>query len=343
MPKPNPNERIIAENGAEIKHFGLNHCGDQPSLVAINGLGSGIEPWGDLLTRISEERHVIAVDVRRAVGECALRSKSMTYELGSHYLNKIDGVPNVPNAPHMSDYAHAVMETVYGYELPGSDAPVDMLGFSNGALVVAQAAIDYPRAVNRTIYAGGAPGVIGEPPAPTAMVALSTPKRDADTLNGDTIKALYGGELGRKPHLAKELGIKRSIDEHTYNRQLHAAMSSLIDAHEYIKRTSMNTLASFGSWTPFTAMNTMMNQITPPRLTIDRLAEANKETLIIAGTEDPITPYSNALELHGRLSRSSLYTQEGDGHYGMLTDSKTAALAISGFLRARSGSHASLA
>lgn len=283
MANPPKHDLITSHDNVITRHVGFERSDKRQPIVLLNGIGSSVEPWGSFVHELSDqtERPVMAVDITRAVGRCA--------------VNPFLG-------PHMADYASKLHQTLqqHGVKRP------DVLGFSWGSHLAAQYAVDHPSSVDRLVLAGGSPGAMIQSPSLEVLKMFSQPDRK-DTLDAQGIKTLYGGRLGRKPELANELGIIRDIDPTIYKRQLGAIATSAVDLHNLWPR---------------------------PRAPLAfRLAWLNRPTLIMAGTDDPITPYVNAKFLHSWMPASRLYTAEDDGHYFLLTDPEASAQAASSFLR----------
>jgi poly(3-hydroxyalkanoate) depolymerase len=173
---------------------------------------------------------------------------------------------------------------------------VDMLGISWGGALAQQFALLKPRRCRRLVLASTATGSLMVPAGPHILKNMITPRRYRDPDYAVQIAAnLYGGRLRQDPELARRL---------LHN---HLRMGS---GRGY----AYQLLAGLG-WTSL------------PFLPLIR-----QQTLILAGSDDPIIPLVNARIMRRLLPHAELLIYD-DGHLGLLTRAPELGKAVSEFLQ----------
>jgi poly(3-hydroxyalkanoate) depolymerase len=172
---------------------------------------------------------------------------------------------------------------------------VDMLGISWGGALAQQFALLNPRRCRRLVLASTATGSLMVPAGPRILKNMITPRRYRDPGYAVQIAAnLYGGRLREDPELARRL--------------LHSHLR-LGPGCGY----AYQLLAGLG-WTSL------------PFLPLIR-----QQTLILAGSDDPIIPLVNARIMRRLLPHADLLIYD-DGHLGLLTRAPELGKAVSDFL-----------
>ena len=123
--------------------------GEGVPLLLINGLGSSVEMWGEVESRLASTARTIA------------------YDLPGSGRSPTSGPVSISS---LAREAAALLKAL-GYE------HADVLGFSLGGLVAQQLAHDYPRVVRRMALAGTACGWGSLPPTRQALALLGMPIR----------------------------------------------------------------------------------------------------------------------------------------------------------------------
>jgi len=181
---------------------------------------------------------------------------------------------------------------------------VDALGVSWGGGLAQEFAKLHPGRCRRLILAATSPGVVMVPSKPSVFLKLSTPKRylDEEYLM-EVAQHIYGGVLREQPEKIQEFA-------------------------EFIKpaksgRGYVNQLGAIVGWT-----------------SIHWLHKLVQETLILAGTDDPLVPLANGKILAARIPNSKL-VEINCGHLLLLTQRSVVVPIIEKFLLAKSNDDAS--
>ncbi|MFI7000190.1 alpha/beta fold hydrolase [Nocardia sp. NPDC050175] len=201
------------------------------------------------------------------------------------------GSPNSP-LPYGFPYLAAAVRLVL--RKLGIRGKVDILGLSWGGALAQQYAFQYPRGCRALILVSTGTGVVMVPARPTLLLKMLTPRRFLDHHYAARIAAeLYGGSVRNHPET-----IERLLD-----RQLMAG-SRIGYLHQ---------LLAGSVWTSLFALPLIRQQ-----------------TLIVAGTDDPIIPIVNARIMHRLLPHSTLHLHDG-GHVDLITNAAELAPVIETF------------
>ncbi len=172
----------------------------------------------------------------------------------------------------------------------------DVLGVSWGGALAQQLAVQNPRRCRRVVLASTGTGVLMVPGHPKVLRKMITPRRYRDPEYAQAIAAeLYGGRAREHPEAAKGLLPQPS---HTGSRAGYA----------------MQLLAGAG-WTSLPFLKLLRQQ-----------------TLILAGSDDPVIPLANARILHTLLPHARVHVY-ADGHLGLVTSADELGPLVSQFLR----------
>jgi poly(3-hydroxyalkanoate) depolymerase len=195
----------------------------------------------------------------------------------------VPGAGASPNSllPYGFPYLAAVLGRVL--QKVGLGGSVDVLGLSWGGALAQQFAFQHPRRCRRLILVSTGTGAIMVPGKPAVLAKMLTPRRfwDHDSAAA-TAGEIYGGTVRADPTIVKRL----------FDRQLMAG-SRIGYLHQ---------LLAGAVWTSIFA-----------------LPLVRQDTLIIAGTDDPIVPVANAAIMHRLLPHSTLYLHPG-GHVDLITN-----------------------
>jgi poly(3-hydroxyalkanoate) depolymerase len=176
----------------------------------------------------------------------------------------------------------------------GLDGPVDVLGLSWGGALAQQFAFQNPRRCRRLILVATGTGIGMVPGNPAVLAKMATPRRFLDHEYAASIAGdLYGGTVRTDPSIIKRL----------FDRQLMAG-SRIGYLHQ---------LLAGSVWTSLFALPLIRQQ-----------------TLIIAGTDDPIIPVANARILARLLPHATLHLHPG-GHVDLITNARALAPVIEAF------------
>lgn len=171
----------------------------------------------------------------------------------------------------------------------------DVLGISWGGGLAQQIAFQNPRRCRRVVLAATATGSLMVPAGPSILRHMVTPARYQDAAYTRSIAGIiYGGTVRRRPELAAQL---------------------LVEADRpHSRRGYLYQLLAGAGWTslPF-------------------LPCIRQQTLILAGTDDPIIPIVNARIMRALLPDARLHTYD-DGHLGLVTRASELAPVVSAFL-----------
>jgi poly(3-hydroxyalkanoate) depolymerase len=173
---------------------------------------------------------------------------------------------------------------------------VDVLGISWGGALAQQFALQNRRRCRRLVLVATGTGALMVPAHPRILAKLLTPRRFSDADYGASIAAeLYGGTVRAHGDDVARL----------FAQQLHAGS----------KIGYLHQLLAMSMWTSLFA-----------------LPAVRRDTLIVAGTDDPIIPVVNAHIMHALLPHSRLYLHAG-GHIDLVHNAAELAPVVSTFLR----------
>ena len=173
---------------------------------------------------------------------------------------------------------------------------VDVLGLSWGGALAQQFAFQNPRRCRRLVLVATGTGALMVPAHPRVLAKMVTPRRFSDPDYAATIAGeLYGGTVRAHGEDVAQLFV----------RQLHAGS----------KIGYLHQLLAGAVWTSLFA-----------------LPAVRQQTLIVAGTDDPIIPVINAHIMNALLPHSRLYLHSG-GHIDLVHNATELAPVIDEFLR----------
>ncbi|MGR6964544.1 alpha/beta fold hydrolase [Geodermatophilus sp. URMC 61] len=173
---------------------------------------------------------------------------------------------------------------------------VDVFGVSLGGVVAQQLAHQVPHRVRSLVLAATAPGLGGMPGAPSALLALTTPRRYRDPEHYLQVAGrIYGGMARTDPHrlLRTVIGRVRPPSVAGYVGQLYAITG----------------------WSSMPWLHTVRHP-----------------TLVIAGDDDPIIPLVNGRILAWRIPNARLHVVRGGGHLFILERPAEMAALVTAFL-----------
>ncbi len=172
---------------------------------------------------------------------------------------------------------------------------VDVLGLSWGGALAQQFAFQNPRRCRRLVLVATGTGMLMVPAHPRVLLKMATPRRFSDPGYAASIAGeLYGGTVRAHGQDVAQLFV----------RQLHAGS----------KVGYLHQLLAGSVWTSLFALRAV-----------------RQETLIVAGTDDPIIPAANARILHALLPHALLHLHSG-GHIDVVHNATELAPVIQGFL-----------
>ncbi len=172
---------------------------------------------------------------------------------------------------------------------------VDVLGLSWGGALAQQFAFQNPRRCRRLVLVATGTGALMVPAHPRVLTKMITPHRFSDPDYAASIAGeLYGGTVRAHGEDVARLFI----------RQLHAGS----------KVGYLHQLLAGAIWTSLFA-----------------LPAVRQETLIVAGTDDPIVPVVNARIMNALLPHSRLHLHSG-GHIDLVHNADQLAPVIEKFL-----------
>jgi poly(3-hydroxyalkanoate) depolymerase len=172
---------------------------------------------------------------------------------------------------------------------------VDVLGLSWGGALAQQFAFQNPRRCRRLVLVATGTGALMVPAHPRVLMKMLTPRRFSHPDYAASIAGeLYGGTVRAHGEDVAKL----------FLRQLHAGS----------KMGYLHQLLAGAVWTSLFA-----------------LPAVRQETLIVAGTDDPLIPVINARILHALLPHSRLHLHSG-GHIDLIHNAAELAPVIDKFL-----------
>ena len=201
------------------------------------------------------------------------------------------GSPGSP-VPYGFPYLAAVMGRLL--RRLGLRGQVDVLGFSWGGALAQQFAFQNPVRCRRLILAATATGAVMVPGKPSVLAKMLSRRRFLDHDHVAAIAAdLYGGAARADPSAVKRL----------FDRQLTVGART-----GYVYQLFAGSV-----WTSVFA-----------------LPLVRQDTLILAGTDDPIIPVANARIMAALLPHATLHLHPG-GHTDLITNAAELAPVIEAF------------
>ena len=171
----------------------------------------------------------------------------------------------------------------------------DVLGLSWGGALAQQFAFQNPRRCRRLILVATGTGALMVPAHPRVLAKMATPRRFSDPDYAASIAGeLYGGTVRAHGEDVARL----------FLQQLHAGS----------KMGYLHQLLAGAVWTSLFA-----------------LPAVRQQTLIVAGTDDPIIPMVNAHIMHALLPHSRLHQHSG-GHIDLVHNAVELVPVIEAFL-----------
>jgi poly(3-hydroxyalkanoate) depolymerase len=207
-------------------------------------------------------------------------------------------VPGTGGSPtSLAPYGFPYLSWVLGRVLSRLETSVvDVLGLSWGGALAQQFAFQNPRRCRRMVLVATGTGVLMVPAHPRVLAKMVTPRRFSDPDYAASIAGeLYGGTVRTHGEDVARLFV----------RQLHAGS----------KVGYLHQLLAGAIWTSLFA-----------------LPAVRQETLIIAGTDDPIIPVVNARILNTLLPHSRLHLHSG-GHIDLVHNAAELAPVVDRFVR----------
>jgi poly(3-hydroxyalkanoate) depolymerase len=206
----------------------------------------------------------------------------------------VPGTGGSPGSP--VPYGFPYLAAVLGRLLSrlGLHGQVDVLGFSWGGALAQQFAFQNPARCRRLILVSTATGAVMVPGRPSVLAKMLTRRRFQDRDHSEAIAGeLYGGAARADPSAVKRL----------FDRQLSAGART-----GYVYQLFAGSV-----WTSVFALPLI-----------------RQDTLIVAGTDDPIIPVANARIMAALLPHATLHLHPG-GHTDLITNAVDLAPAIEAF------------
>ncbi|QSE80849.1 poly(3-hydroxyalkanoate) depolymerase [Rhodococcus koreensis] len=206
-------------------------------------------------------------------------------------------VPGTGGSPaSVAPYGFAYLAWMLGRVLTTLDfGVVDVLGLSWGGALAQQFAVQNPRRCRRLVLAATGTGAVMVPGNPRVLAKMLTPRRFRDPAYAASIAGdLYGGTARRQGDDVAGL----------FLQQLHAGS----------KIGYFHQLLAGAVWT-----------------SLPLLPAIRQQTLLVAGTDDPIVPVVNARIMNQLLPHSTIHLHSG-GHIDLVTNATELAPVITTFL-----------
>ncbi|MFC9556653.1 poly(3-hydroxyalkanoate) depolymerase [Rhodococcus sp. NPDC056960] len=206
-------------------------------------------------------------------------------------------VPGTGGSPaSLAPYGFAYLAWVLGRVLTEIGVGVvDVLGLSWGGALAQQFAVQNPRRCRRLVLAATGTGAVMVPGKPRVLAKMLTPRRFRDPAYAASIAGdLYGGTARREGGAVAGL----------FLQQLHAG-SKIGYVHQ---------LLAGAVWT-----------------SLPLLSAIRQQTLLVAGTDDPIVPVINARIMNQLLPHATMHLHSG-GHIDLVTNATELAPVITTFL-----------
>jgi poly(3-hydroxyoctanoate) depolymerase len=268
---------VRGATGAEIRRVQVGEVrirtsvrGSGRPLLLVTGLGASLELAAPFERELAARgRQVISFDAPGIGGSTPYRSPRRMPGLVRTIVGMLDAL---------------------GYD------EVDVFGVSLGGVVAQQLARQAPHRVRGLVLAATAPGVGGMPGAPSALLALTTPRRYRDPEHYLRIAGrIYGGMARTDPR-----------------RLLHTV----------IGRVQPPSVAGYvGQLYAMTGWSSM-----------PWLHTLRQPTLVLAGDDDPIIPLVNGRILAWRIPSATLHVVRGGGHLFILERPAAIAELVTSFL-----------
>ncbi len=263
---------------------------------------------------IGEERHVTAggqrvrVNVRHGTGVPLVLCNGIgaSLEVLDPLVEQLDStvirfdVPGTGGSPaSIAPYGFPYLAWVLGRMLSKLGiGVVDVLGLSWGGALAQQFAFQNPRRCRRLVLVSTGTGALMVPGHPRILAKMITPRRFTDPDYAASIAGdLYGGTVRAHGEDVARLFV----------RQFHAGS----------KIGYLHQLLAGAVWTSLFA-----------------LPAVRQQTLIVAGTDDPIVPVINAHIMNTLLPHSRLHLHTG-GHIDLVHNAAELAPIIAEFLNDR--------
>jgi len=260
---------------------------------------------------VGEERYVsaggqrIRVNVRRGNGVPLVVCNGIgaSLEVLDPLVEQLDctvvrfDVPGTGGSPtSLAPYGFPYLAWVLGRVLSELGfGVVDVLGLSWGGALAQQFAFQNPRRCRRLVLVATGTGALMVPAHPRVLAKMVTPRRFSDPDYAAAIAGeLYGGTVRAHGEDVARLFV----------RQLHAGS----------KIGYLHQLLAGAVWTSLFA-----------------LPAVRQETLIVAGTDDPIIPVINARVLKALLPHARLHLHSG-GHIDLVHNAAELAPVVATFL-----------
>jgi poly(3-hydroxyalkanoate) depolymerase len=262
---------------------------------------------------IGEERYVTAggqrirVNVRHGTGVPLVLCNGIgaSLEVLDPLVEQLDpdftvvrfDVPGTGGSPtSLAPYGFPYLAWVLGRVLSKLEmGVVDVLGLSWGGALAQQFAFQNPRRCRRLVLVATGTGALMVPAHPRVLAKMLTPRRFSDPDYAASIAGdLYGGTVRAHGEDVARLFV----------RQLHAG-SRIGYLHQLLAGAIWTSL--FG------------------------LPAVRQETLIVAGTDDPIVPVANAHIMNALLPHSRLHLHSG-GHIDLVHNAAELAPVVEKFL-----------
>jgi poly(3-hydroxyalkanoate) depolymerase len=261
---------------------------------------------------IGEERYISAggqrvrVNVRQGTGVPLVLCNGIgaSMEVLDPLVEQLDStvvrfdVPGTGGSPtSLLPYGFPYLAWVLGRVLSKLDiGVVDVLGLSWGGALAQQFAFQNPRRCRRLVLVATGTGALMVPAHPRVLAKMLTPRRFSDPDYAASIAGeLYGGTVRAHGEDVAQLFV----------RQVRAGS----------KVGYLHQLLAGSVWTSLFALPAM-----------------RQESLIVAGTDDPIIPVVNARIMHALLPHSLLHLHSG-GHIDLVHNAPELAPVIDKFLR----------
>ncbi|CAM2902972.1 alpha/beta fold hydrolase [Skermania piniformis] len=206
----------------------------------------------------------------------------------------VPGVGGSPVSPLPYGFPYLAWALGRALSRAGVDV-LDILGLSWGGALAQQFAFQNPRRCRKLVLVSTGTGAIMVPGNPRVLAKMVTPRRFRDPAYAAEIAGeLYGGSVrGRGAEVATIM-----------QKQLHGAS----------KVGYLHQLLAGSVWTSLFALPLI-----------------RQDTLIVAGTDDPIIPMANARIMSRLLPRATVHAHAG-GHIDLVTNADELAPVIDQFL-----------
>ena len=181
--------------------------------------------------------------------------------------------------------------------MPVGYGRVDVLGYSWGGALAQQLAGVHPAQIRRLVLVAPTTGALSVPPSPRVLGRLLAPRWPHRQVAARAVAAeLFGATLRTHPERAADT--------------LAAIGASLRGS----RRGYAQQLAATVGWT-----------------SLPLLPAIRQQTLLVAGTDDPIVPVVNARIMNQLLPHSTIHLHSG-GHIDLVTNATELAPVITTFL-----------